>query len=96
MSKPTRIYGDNRSSFLSATEPGTTLDKRHVALSYHFCREHFSAGVVDIRLIDGKHNFADALTKALPKTELDHHITQLMDNGPGFGEFNQIMGKRAR
>ena len=86
----TTIYGDNRAAFISATEPGTVLEKKHVALSYHFCREHFSAKIVDIRLIDGKFNFADAMTKALPKTTLDGHITQLMDNGPGRGDYNQI------
>ena len=48
---PTKIYGDNWSALVSTTEPGTALDKKHVALSYHFCREHFSAGIVDICLI---------------------------------------------
>ena len=66
------------------------MNKKHVALSYHFCREHFSASIVDIRLIDGKYNFADAMTKALVKTVLDGFITQLMDNGPGRGDSNQI------
>ena len=45
---------------------------------------------MDIRLIDGEFNYADALTKALPKTFLDGNITQLMDNGPGQGANNLI------
>ena len=90
VSIPTVIYGDNRATFISSTEPGTALEKKHVALSYHFCREHFLAKVVDIRLIDGKCNFADAMTKALSKTQFDGHITQLMDNGPGQGENNEL------
>ena len=70
------------------------MEKKHVALSYHFCREHFSNKVVDIRLIDGKANFADAMTKALAKTEFDGHITQLMDNGEGRGESNQLPSQK--
>ena len=67
------IYDENRAEFISSTEPGTALEKKHVALLYHFCREHFYAKVVDIRLIDGKFNFADAMTKALSKTELTYY-----------------------
>ena len=70
------------------------MEKKHVALSYHFCREHFSSTVVDIRLIDGKANFADAMTKALGKTEFDGHMTQLMDNGEGRGESNQLPSQK--
>ena len=88
---PKPICGDNRAAFLPVTELGTALEKKHVVLSYHFCRKHVSANIVDIRLIDGKCNFADAMTKALAKTQLDGHITQLLDNGPGRGDFNETM-----
>ena len=49
VSKRTVIYGDNMSIMINSTKPGSPLKKKYLALSYHFCREHFSAGVVDIR-----------------------------------------------
>ena len=49
VTKPTIIYGDNLSSITNATVPGSALKKKNLALSYYFCREHLSAGIVDIR-----------------------------------------------
>ena len=66
ISKPTIIYGDNLSSITNVINPGSQLKKKFLALSYHFCREHFSAGIVSIRKIDGKDNFADIFDKILP------------------------------
>ena len=57
VSKPTVIYGDNLSAIINSTKPGIPLKKKYLALSYHFCREHCSAGVVDIQKIDTKYFF---------------------------------------
>ena len=42
----TKIYSENMGVVLNTTNPGSTLNKKHVALAYHFCREHMIAGVV--------------------------------------------------
>ena len=65
VNQPTVIYADNLSNIMNATMPGSALTKKYLALSYHFCPEHFSTGIADIRKIDSKHNYADAYTKAL-------------------------------
>ena len=80
VTKPTVIYGDNLSAITNATMPGSALKKKYLALSYHFCREHFSAGIVDIRKIDGKDNYADAMTKALASPELHGFMNEIMEN----------------
>ena len=80
VTKPTVIYGDNLSSITNATMPGSALKKKYLALSYHFCREHFSARIVDIRKIDGKDNFADAMTKALVSYEFHGFMNEIMEN----------------
>ena len=53
VTKPSIIYGDNLSAIINATTPGSQLKKKYLALSYHYCREHFSAGIVNTRRIDG-------------------------------------------
>ena len=78
VTKPTVIYGDNVASITNTIEPGSPLKKKYLALSYHFCREYFSAGVVDIRKIDGKINRADPFTKALVSNEYHEHFNQIM------------------
>ena len=78
VSKPAIIYGDNLSAITNATVPGSTLNKKYLALAYHFCREHFSANIVNIRKIDGKDNFADPFTKPLVNHEFHGHMNDIM------------------
>ena len=80
VSKPTIIYGDNLSAINNVITPGSQLQKKYLALAYHFCREHFSAGIVSIRKIPSKDNYSDAMTKALVSGEFH-------------GLFNEIMAK---
>ena len=49
VSKPSIIYTDNLSTIKNSTDPSSPLKKKNLVLSYHFCREHFSAGLVNIR-----------------------------------------------
>ena len=80
VTKPTTICCDNKAVVTNTTEAGSTLKKKYLALSYHFCREHFAANVVDIRWIEGKHNIADAMTKALATTSFHTHMNKIMSN----------------
>ena len=79
VTKPTVIYGDNLSSIKNTIEPGSPLKKKYLALSYHFCREHFSAGIVSIRKIGTKENRADPFTKALVSNEFHTHFNNIME-----------------
>ena len=69
--KPTPIFVDNMGVVLNASNPGSTLNKKSVALSYHFVREHVANDVMEIRKIDTTDNYADPFTKAL--TSHEHH-----------------------
>jgi len=78
--RPTTIYEDNQSFCISSTNPGTTLNKKNVALSYHYVREHQANGVVDIVKIPSNDNYADAFTKGLNSTAHGDHFHNLMRN----------------
>ena len=71
VNKVTPIYVDNMGVVLNASNLGSTLNKKSVALSYHFVREHVANDVIEIRKIDSADNFADPFTKALTSNE--HH-----------------------
>jgi hypothetical protein len=71
ITKASAIWVDNMSVILNATNPGSSLNKKHVALAYHFVREHVANDVVQINKIDSVDNFADPFTKALNSG--DHH-----------------------
>jgi hypothetical protein len=48
VSKPTPIWVDNMGVVLNASNPGSTLNKKHIALAYHFVRENVANNVVEI------------------------------------------------
>ena len=80
VSTPTVIYGDNLSAIKNTIDPGSPLKKKYLALAYHFCREHFSAGIVAIRKIDTADNYADPFTKPLVSSEFHGHFNEIMVN----------------
>ena len=80
VSQPTVIYGDNLSAITNVVNPGSQLKKKYLALAYHFCRENFSAGIVKLRKIDTKDNYADPFTKALVAYEFHGHMMEMMED----------------
>jgi len=76
----TNIWVDNMSVVLSSTNPGSPLNKKNVALAYHFVREHAANEVVSIRKIQSTHNYADAFTKALDSTSFHTFFQQILCN----------------
>ena len=48
VTKATPIFCDNMGVILNAANPGSSLNKKAIALSYHFVREHQAGGVINI------------------------------------------------
>eukprot|EP00957_Ditylum_brightwellii_P201784 15327223-Ditylum_brightwellii.AAC.1 len=71
VSRPMPIFVDYMSIVLNATNPGSTLNKKAIAFSYHFVREHAANDDAEFRKIVLGDNFADLCTKALVGN--DHH-----------------------
>ena len=66
---------------LNASNPGSTLNKKTVALSYHFFREHVTNDVIKIRKIDSEDNFADPFTKPLVSNKFHSFFHECMVTG---------------
>ena len=56
---PSPIFFNSTSVVLNANNPGSSLNHKTVALSYHFVREHVANDVVVFRKIDTKKNYVD-------------------------------------
>ena len=80
ISKPAKIYVDNKSVFLNAANPASSLNKKALALAYHFVREHVSGDVIEIQHIRSEDNYADCLTKPLNSTMLRNLLYEFMTN----------------
>jgi hypothetical protein len=80
ISKPTAVYVDNKSVCINATNPASTLNKKSVALAYHFVRQHQAGKVVEISHIRSEDNYADILTKPLNSKAFKALIYEFMRN----------------
>ena len=80
VSKPKPVFMDNVSVLLNAANPGSTLNKKTVALSYHFVREHVSNFFVEVRNIHTSNNFADPFTKPLVRNDIHGFYHECMIN----------------
>ena len=78
ISKATKIFVDNKSVFLNAANPASSLNKKAIALAYHSVREHQAGKVIDIRHIRSQDNYADCLTKSLNSTVLKNLLFEFM------------------
>ena len=78
--KPTKIFVDNKSVFLNIANPASTLNKKAIALAYHFVREHQAGGVIEALHIKSEDNYSDCLTKALNSTLHSGLIYEFMTN----------------
>ena len=78
--KATKIFVDNKSVFLNIANPASTLNKKAIALAYHFVREHQAGGVIETLHIKSEDNYADCLTKALNSTLHNGLIYEFMTN----------------
>eukprot|EP00957_Ditylum_brightwellii_P108218 8256772-Ditylum_brightwellii.AAC.1 len=63
VSKPTPIFVDNMSVVLNASNPGITLNKKTVALSYNFVNA--AINIVEFCKINSVDHFADPFTKSM-------------------------------
>ena len=79
------LLGDNKSVVLNTTVPSSVLKKKHCALSYHKVREMISCNVVRFTHIDSSQNYADLLTKALPRQKFRRLIDPLLFRKPDHG-----------
>jgi hypothetical protein len=80
VSKPAPIWVNNIGVVLNASNPGSTLNKKHIALAYHFVRENVANNVVEIRKIESKDNYADPFTKALDSKSFHDFFYEIQSN----------------
>ena len=59
----TDVFGDNFSVIQNSQNPEAELEKKHVALSFHYVRENIAAGVISPYWLKGKLNMSDIMTK---------------------------------
>jgi hypothetical protein len=63
---PTPLFGDNQSAIRLVKNPEYHKRTKHIDIQYHFIREKFENGEIDISYISTDQQVADIMTKPLP------------------------------
>ena len=65
LSGPTNMFMDNEAVYKNTSVPESTLNKKHLSIAYHRCREAVAAHVIRVAKEGTKTNLADLFTKIL-------------------------------
>ena len=71
VSKPTEIYGDNKSANQWANEERITQGNMWILQCYHYVKEMVQEDQVTIKRIGTKYNISDLATKGVSKETMD-------------------------
>jgi len=71
------IHADNQASILVAKVPCFHERTKHRGIRYQYVRTAIVAGYINLSYIPTTDNLADILTKALPRTLHEWHVSQL-------------------
>nr|GEV79367.1 retrovirus-related Pol polyprotein from transposon TNT 1-94 [Tanacetum cinerariifolium] len=58
-------------------QPGLTLKKKHIAVRYHFIKEHVEKGTIELYFVKTDYQLADLFTKALPAHRFNYLVHRL-------------------
>ncbi|XP_003375210.1 copia protein [Trichinella spiralis] len=71
------LFVDNMGAVKLSKNPEFHKRSKHIDVRFHFVREKYNEGKIDIQHIDSENQKADILTKALPKTRFQNLRQQL-------------------
>ena len=80
VTKPTRVLVDNMGVVLNSSNPGITLSKKHIAVAYHFVREHQAGGAIFVVKADTEDNYAEPFTKGMGGLKHGDFFHNMMSN----------------
>ncbi|MGH3055784.1 MAG: Ty1/Copia family ribonuclease HI, partial [Gaiellaceae bacterium] len=67
------IWEDNQAAYILATNepPRLTPRSKHIHVKYHWFREHWEPGTMEVVPIDTKQQLTDIMTKLQPRVEFE-------------------------
>ncbi|GJS35204.1 putative reverse transcriptase domain-containing protein [Tanacetum coccineum] len=71
------IYCDSKSSIAISCNPVQHSRTKHIAVRYHFIKEHVEMGTIELYFVKTDYQLADLFTKALPVDRFNYLVRRL-------------------
>nr|GEW11244.1 retrovirus-related Pol polyprotein from transposon TNT 1-94 [Tanacetum cinerariifolium] len=71
------IYCDSKSAIAISCNPVQHSRKKHIAVRYHFIKEHVEKGTIELYFVKTDYQLADIFTKALPTDRFNYLVRRL-------------------
>ncbi|GJY44219.1 putative ribonuclease H-like domain-containing protein, partial [Tanacetum coccineum] len=72
-----RIYYDSKSAIAISCNPVQHSRTKHIAVRYHFIKEHVEKGTIELYFVKTDYQLADIFTKALPVDKFNYLVRRL-------------------
>ncbi|GJX12956.1 retrovirus-related pol polyprotein from transposon TNT 1-94 [Tanacetum coccineum] len=73
----TPIYYDSKSAIAISCNPVQHSRTKHIAVRYHFIKEHVEKGMIELYFVKTDYQLADLFTKALPVDRFNYLVRRL-------------------
>nr|GFB05695.1 copia protein [Tanacetum cinerariifolium] len=74
---PIPIYYDSKSAIAISSNPVQHSRTKHIAVRYHFIKEHVEKGTIELYFVKTDYQLADIFTKALPADHFNFLVRRL-------------------
>nr|GEY87835.1 retrovirus-related Pol polyprotein from transposon TNT 1-94 [Tanacetum cinerariifolium] len=71
------IYCDSKSAIAISCNPVQHSKTKHIAVRYHFIKEHVEKGTIELYFVKTDYQLADIFTKALPVDRFNYLVRRL-------------------
>nr|GFB71148.1 copia protein [Tanacetum cinerariifolium] len=71
------IYCDSKSAIAISCNPVQHSRTKHIAVRYHFIKEHAKKGTIELYFVKTDYQLADIFTKALPSNRFNYLVRRL-------------------
>nr|GFA90770.1 hypothetical protein [Tanacetum cinerariifolium] len=75
--KKISIYCDSKSAIAISCNPVQNSRTKHIAVRYHFIKEHVEMGIIELYFVKTDYQPADLFTKALPADRFNYLVRRL-------------------
>nr|GEY81091.1 retrovirus-related Pol polyprotein from transposon TNT 1-94 [Tanacetum cinerariifolium] len=75
------IYCDSKSAIVISCNPVQHSRTKHIAVRYHFIKEHVEKGTIELYFVKTDYQLADIFTKALPADRFNYMVLPLARAG---------------